>query len=57
MDLYFLCEPCGDMEGPGCEGCGYCRECCNCSDLDCDCDCDVCVDRRKIDDEEWDWDD
>lgn len=40
------CEACEDREGPFCDGCGCCYECCNCRDTDCD--CDTCLDRRDL---------
>ena len=41
------CEACDDTEGPFCEGCDCCTDCCNCTPTDCD--CDVCKARRDED--------
>lgn len=46
-DDFGKCEACDDEEGPFCEGCACCADCCNCTPTDCD--CDVCVTRRDED--------
>lgn len=39
------CEDTYDDQAPFCEGCGYCQECCNCTETDCD--CETCEERRE----------
>lgn len=43
-----VCPTCGEEDFHGCDGCGDCQHCCNCTSTDCD--CDACVERRKEDD-------